>query len=311
MKPKLIVILGPTAVGKTALSVELAAAVDGEIISGDSMQFYKYMDIGTAKIRPQEMISKSGREIPHHLIDILEPDRAFSVADFQRAATDLVQEINARGRVPILAGGTGLYVSALVEGYTFGENDGEDPEYRREKQRQLESQGAESLLAELMAVDPIAAARISVGDGKRLIRALEVYHLTGKTITEQSRKNPPDWDITMIGLNRDREQLYDRINRRVLQMLADGFEAEVRHLLAMGYTRELKPMQGLGYKQMCMYLAGEVSYDEAVELIQRDTRRFAKRQLTWWRRKEDVHWFDLTAVQTPEEIIPQILQLCR
>lgn len=310
MKPKLIVIIGPTAVGKTALSVELAAAVDGEIISGDSMQFYKYMDIGTAKIRPEEMISESGKKIPHHLIDIIEPDRSFSVADFQRAAMELVVDINRRGKMPILAGGTGLYVSALVEGYTFGENDGESAEFRIAKQRQLESDGAESLLAELAAVDPEAAARIPAGDGKRLIRALEVYHLTGRTITEQSNKRPPDWDIVMIGLNRDRAQLYERINLRVLQMLADGFEDEVRNLLAMGYSRELKPMQGLGYKQLCMYLAGEISRDEATQLIQRDTRRFAKRQLTWWRRKDNVHWFDLTEVQSPTEIIPQILQLC-
>ncbi len=310
MRTKLIVIIGPTAVGKTALSVELAAAVDGEIISGDSMQFYKHMDIGTAKIRPQEMISESGKLIPHHLIDIIEPNQPFSVADFQKAATALVLDINRRGKTPVLAGGTGLYVSALVEGYTFVEAVGEDSEFRAAKQRQLETAGAASLLAELAAVDSEAAARIPAGDGKRLIRALEVYHLTGKTITEQSKKRPPDWDITLIGLNRDREQLYDRINRRVLQMLEDGFEDEVRKLLAMGYGSDLKPMQGLGYKQLCSYLAGEISRDEAISLIQRDTRRFAKRQLTWWRRKEGVHWFDLTNVRSAAEIIPQILQLC-
>lgn len=310
MKPKLIVILGPTAVGKTALSVELAAAVDGEIISGDSMQFYRYMDIGTAKIRPEEMVSRSGKLIPHHLIDIINPDEPFSVADFQKAATELVLDINKRGKTAILAGGTGLYVSALIDGYTFGKNDGEDPEFRRLKKQQLEAEGGEALLKELAAIDPEAAARISPSDGKRIIRALEVYHLSGKTITEQSAKQPPDWDIVLIGLTRERGQLYDRINQRVLIMLEDGFEEEVKNLLAMGYGRDLKPMQGLGYKQLCMYLAGEITYDEAVYLIQRDTRHFAKRQLTWWRRDCRVNWFDLTEVKEPAEIIPEILKLC-
>ena len=309
MKPKLIVILGPTAVGKTALSVELADAVNGEIISGDSMQFYCHMDIGTAKITPDEMISKSGKKIPHHMIDIINPDEPFSVADFQKKATELVLDINNRGKVPILAGGTGLYVSALIDGYTFSEDEGEDPGFRKEKQLQLENEGAESLLMELAKIDPEAASRISVSDGKRIIRALEVYHLTGKTITEQSSKNPPDWDITLIGLNRERSQLYDRINQRVLIMLEQGFEAEVKNLLAMGYGRDLKPMQGLGYKQLCMYLYDEISYDEAIYLIQRDTRHFAKRQLTWWRRKERVNWFDLTDTKDPCEIIPQIIDL--
>jgi tRNA dimethylallyltransferase len=310
LKPRLIVILGPTAVGKTELSVELAAALDGEIISGDSMQFYRYMDIGTAKIRPDEMTAAGGMTIPHHLIDIINPDEPYSVADFQRDASQLVAEINARGRIPILAGGTGLYVSALIHGYTFSKDEGEDPEFRSRKQAELAEKGGEVLLAELAAVDPQAAARMNPADGKRIIRALEVYHLTGKTITEQSRKNPPDWDITLIGLQREREQLYDRINKRVLKMLDAGFEAEVRGLLAMGYGRNLKPMQGLGYKQLCMYLAGEITLNEAVYLIQRDTRHFAKRQLTWWRRESGVNWFDLTDTQSAGEILPQILKIC-
>lgn len=309
MKPKLVVILGPTAVGKTALSIELADKTNGEIISGDSMQFYRYMNIGTAKITPEEAVAVSGNKIPHHMIDIVNPDEPFSVADFQRIATELVQEINSRGKTPILAGGTGLYVSALIEGYTFGKNDGENPEFRKQKQLQLATEGAEALFKELSEIDPQAADRISISDGKRIIRALEVYHLTGKTITEQSLKQPPDWDITLIGLNRERNNLYQRINQRVLVMLEQGFEEEVKKLIAMGYGRELKPMQGLGYKQLCMYLYGEITYDEAIYLIQRDTRHFAKRQLTWWRKKQNVNWFDLTEVKNPADIIPQIIEL--
>lgn len=311
MKPKLIVILGPTAVGKTALSVELAAALDGEIISGDSMQVYRYLDIGTAKIRPEEKIAANGKEIPHHLIDILNPDEPYTVADFQKAAATLVSEINERGKIPILAGGTGLYVSALIYGYTFSENEGEDTEFRRRKQREFREKGGAALLKELAAVDAVTAARTSPSDGKRIIRALEVYHLTGKPLSAKSEKNPPDWDIRLIGLTRERAQLYERINQRVLQMLADGLEEEVRGLLAAGWSPQLKPMRGLGYKQMCEYLMGNLHYEEMVELIQRDTRRFAKRQLTWWRREPDIHWFDLTKVTAVAEILPEILALCQ
>lgn len=311
LKPKLIVILGPTAVGKTELSVELASRLNGEIISGDSMQFYKYMDIGTAKIRPEEMKAKNGSVIPHHLIDFLTPDQPYSVADFQKDAQKLVLDINADGKIPVLAGGTGLYVSALVEGYTFIEHENSDYEFRRQKQAEYAEKGGEAMLAELAAVDPKAAAKIEPADSKKLIRALEVYHLTGKALSEQSAKNPPDWDITLIGLQREREQLYDRINRRVLQMMDAGFLREVQSLLAMGYGRELKPMQGLGYKQLCMYLDGEITYEEAITLIQRDTRRFAKRQLTWWRHKENINWFDLTDITDIEQILPEIIKVCQ
>jgi tRNA dimethylallyltransferase len=310
LKPKLIVILGPTAVGKTALSVELAAAVNGEIISGDSMQFYRYMDIGTAKIRPEEMIAQNGQVIKHHLIDILNPDQQYTVADFQRDAARLVIDINQRGKIPILAGGTGLYVSALIHGYTFSKDQGADPEFRRQMQKELRDKGGEFLLARLAEIDPQAAAKMKPADAKRIIRALEVYHLTGKTISEQSAKNPPDWDIVLIGLTRERQQLYDRINKRVLQMLEDGFLDEVKNLLAMGYDSQLKPMQGLGYKQLCSFLSGDISYEEAIYLIQRDTRHFAKRQLTWWRREPNINWFDLTDVSDISEIIPKILTLC-
>jgi len=309
-RKRLIVILGPTAVGKTAISVELAAALNGEIISGDSMQVYRRMDIGTAKILEYEKYAKDGTYIPHYLIDIKDPDEQYTVMDFQREATALVEEINDRGKMPIIAGGTGFYISALIDGYTFNADDGADDDFRKRKQQEYAEKGGYALHEELKAIDPEAAAKISPNDAKRLIRALEVFNQSGEKISE-SGKNPPDWDIILIGLNRDRAELYDRINKRVDYMLDKGFQGEVRGLLSAGYGHDLKPMQALGYKQLGAYISGECEREEAIEEIKTATRHFAKRQLTWWRKDERVRWLDLTGCDDPTERLPELLELCK
>jgi tRNA dimethylallyltransferase len=307
-KIPLLVLLGPTAVGKTALSVELAARLGGEIISGDSMQFYRYMDIGTAKIRPCEMLAASGQLIPHHLLDIVNPDQTYTVADFQRDAAAKIREIAERGKLPMLVGGTGLYVQALADGYDLAETASADEELRARLKQDYQALGGEQMHARLSAVDPVAAARISPNDAKRLLRALEVYELTGQPISTLGRAADSPYNVLFLGLNREREQLYRRIEQRVDIMLADGLEAECVYLLQAGFGADCKPMRGLGYRQMCQYLQGEIDYDEAVRLVKRDTRRFAKRQLTWWRRDERVHWFR-PDLQPPEKILAEMAAL--
>jgi tRNA dimethylallyltransferase len=307
-KIPLLILLGPTAVGKTALSVELAACLNGEIISGDSMQFYRYMDIGTAKIRPCEMVSASGQLIPQHLLDIVNPDEPYTVADFQRAAAAKIRDIAGRGRLPMLVGGTGLYVQALADGYDLDEAASADEELRSRLKRDYQEVGGEKMLERLAEIDPTAAKRISPNDEKRLVRALEVYELTGQPISEIGRAADSPYNVLFLGLNREREELYRRIEQRVDIMLADGLEAECVYLLNAGFTADCKPMRGLGYRQMCQYLQGEIDYDEAVRLIKRDTRRFAKRQLTWWRRDERVHWFR-PDLQQAEEILAEMTAL--
>lgn len=289
-KQPLVVVLGPTAVGKTAFSVELAAALNAEIISGDSMQFYRYMDIGTAKITPGEMLSRSGRLIRHHMIDICDPDEPMSVADFQAAARQQIAEIAARGHLPMVVGGTGLYLQALVDGYELGAVPGGNAAIRDRLHAEYHRLGAAALHQRLAAADPVSAARISPNDEKRLTRALEVLEATGKPISEQGRAAESPYDVLLIGLIRERDEIYRRIEQRVDIMLEQGLVDEVKRLLAMGFGADLKPMQGLGYRQLCRYLAGDITYAEAVELIKRDTRHFAKRQLTWWRRDGRICW---------------------
>ena len=289
-KPPLVVLLGPTAVGKTALSVELAAALDAEIISADSMQFYRHMDIGTAKIRPEEMRSADGCIIRHHLLDVVNPDQLYTVADFQRDAAQCIGEITARGRLPLLVGGSMLYIQALTDGYEFGEAAGVDTALRDRLRREYDTLGGDALHRRLAVAAPETAAKIAPQDAKRLIRALEVIELTGRPPAAASAAELP-YNAVLLGLNRERQQLYDRIEQRVDIMLADGLQAETERLMDMGFGPDLKPMQGLGYRQMCQYLYGELTYDEAVRLIKRDTRHFAKRQLTWWRRDERIKWF--------------------
>lgn len=312
-KQPLIVILGPTAVGKTAFSVELAARLNAEIISGDSMQFYRYMNIGTAKIRPAEMLSSEGKLVPHHMLDIADPDEPMSVADFQAMAKAQLADIAARGHLPMVVGGTGLYISALVDDYNLSEVTGADEEIRNRLHSEYHTLGREVLHQRLCEVDPKSAAHISANDEKRLVRALEVFEATGRPISEQGRASESPYDLLMIGLIRDREEIYRRIEMRVDIMLADGLVAEVQRLLEMGFTADCKPMQGLGYRQICEYLRGELAYDEAVELIKRDTRRFAKRQLTWWRRDERILWqrADVTTEEMLANILPRVQQMIK
>lgn len=307
-KQPLVVILGPTAVGKTAFSVELAKRLNSEIISGDSMQFYRYMDIGTAKIRPQEMVTEDGHIIPHHLIDICDPDQPMSVADFKTMAQEKITEIAARGRLPMVVGGTGLYLNALMYGYQLDSVAEANEELRESLHREYRELGREVLHARLCTVDPKAAAQISPNDEKRLVRALEFFETNGQAISEQGRAKELPYDLVAVGLIREREELYRRIEMRVDMMMSDGFLAEVERLLEMGFSAELKPMQGLGYRQLCDYLAGNCSLEEAVGLIKRDTRRFAKRQLTWWRRDENINW--LAADMPQPQLIDKVMAMC-
>lgn len=307
LKPPLIVLLGPTAVGKTALSIELAARLDAEIISGDSMQFYRWLDVGAAKIRPAEMLSANGRLIRHHLIDICSPDEPYSVADFQKQAGLLINDIYQRGHLPMLVGGTALYIQALADNYRLAEAAPTDEKLRLSLREAYRRQGAAALHQRLAQVDPVAAAKISPNDEKRLVRALEVWQLCGRPISAQSKADAPAYDLLLLGLRREREQLYRRIDLRVEQMLAAGLIAETKRLLAAGVSPEAKPMQGLGYRQAVWYLEGLVNLAEAERLIKRDTRHFAKRQLTWWRRDERIHWFDLASDNQLENIL-QLIQ---
>lgn len=286
-KKPLIVLTGPTAVGKTKLSIALAKAVDGEIISADSMQVYKYMDIGSAKIMPEEM-----QGVPHHLVDVLLPEEEFHVARFQEMAKAAMKEIYERGKVPILVGGTGFYIQAVVKDIDFTETE-TDTSYRDELEVFAKEHGAEALHEKLKDVDPAAAGEIHANNVKRTIRALEFFHQTGTRISEhnqeQKEKETP-YRTSYFVLNDERSRLYERIDKRVDQMLEAGLLDEVKMLKARGYTKDMVSMQGLGYKEILDYLDGNCSLEEAVYILKRDTRHFAKRQLTWFRREKDVIW---------------------
>lgn len=286
-KKPLIVLTGPTAVGKTKLSIALAKAVDGEIISADSMQVYKYMDIGSAKIMPEEM-----QGVPHHLVDVLLPEEEFHVARFQEMAKAAMKEIYGRGKVPILVGGTGFYIQAVVKDIDFTETE-TDTSYRDELELFAKEHGAEALHERLKEVDPAAAGEIHANNVKRTIRALEFFHQTGTRISEhnqeQKEKETP-YRTSYFVLNDERSRLYERIDKRVDQMLKAGLMDEVKMLKARGYTKDMVSMQGLGYKEILDYLDGNCSLEEAVYILKRDTRHFAKRQLTWFRREKDVIW---------------------
>lgn len=292
----LIILTGPTAVGKTALSISLAKAVDGEIISADSVQVYRHMDIGSAKITGEEM-----QDVPHHLIDVLDPREDFNVVRFQKMCKEAMEEIYRRGRVPILVGGTGFYIQAVLRDIDFTEEE-EDSGYRKELADFAAEYGAEALHNRLCEVDGPSAEAIPPGNVKRVIRALEYYHLTGERISEHNereRSREDAYNACYFVLNDDRDRLYERIEKRVDQMLEEGLVAEVEQLREMGCRRGQTAMQALGYKEILKYLEGECSLEEAVYLIKRDTRHFAKRQLTWFRREKDVIWLDRT--KFPEE----------
>ena len=289
MKP-LIILTGPTAVGKTALSIRLAKAIGGEIISADSMQVYRGMDIGSAKITKEEMMG-----VPHHLIDVLEPSEEFNVTVFQTMAKAAVEEIYSRGHIPIVAGGTGFYIQALLNDIDFTET-GEDPSIRRELERIAKEKGAQYLHDLLLTVDPESAKQIHANNVKRVIRAIEFYRQTGERISEHNkreREKKSPYDFLYFVVNTDRDLLYQRIDKRVDDMVEQGLVDEVKKLKDSGCTKDMVSMQGLGYKEILDYLQGEYSLEEALYLLKRDTRHFAKRQITWFKREKDVRWLNL------------------
>ena len=285
---KILVIVGPTASGKTRMAVELAKAHNGEVVSADSMQIYRRMDIGTAKPTAEEMDG-----IPHHMIDVADPEEDFSVARYVELASACVDDILARGKLPIVAGGTGLYVDSLLSGRTFAAFSPESA-LRKELEEKLAERGGEAMLEELSRVDPEAAARLHPNDHKRIVRALEVYRSTGKTISEHNRETralPPRYEALTIGLNfQDRADLWARIDARVDQMAADGLEREVRELLSSGLSPRCTAMQAIGYKEFVAAVEGDMTWREAEELVKLRSRQYAKRQLTWFRRNPEVHW---------------------
>ncbi len=305
MKKPLIILTGPTAVGKTELSLALAEAVTGSVISADSMQVYRGMDIGSAKIRPDEM-----RGIPHYLIDVLEPEEEFNVVQFQKLAKEAMDEIYAAGRIPIVVGGTGFYIQALVYDIDFTEQD-EDTALRARYERIAAEQGAHVLHEMLSVVDPDSAEAIHENNVKRTIRALEYFEKSGQPISEHNaseRAKESPYDFRYFVLTDDRDEIYRRIDARVDGMLAAGLVGEVRSLKEKGCRRGMTSMQGLGYKELIDYLDGIVSYDEAVRLIKRNTRHFAKRQLTWFRRERDVIWVDKSSFINEDAILTFILE---
>ncbi len=302
-KKPLIILTGPTAVGKTELSLKLAEAVNGEIISADSMQVYRRMDIGTAKIKPEEM-----RGIPHHLIDVLDPREDFDVVAFKAMAKEALADIYSRGKIPIVAGGTGFYIQALLYDIDFQETRVSD--YRKELTDYYEQNGAHALHERLRDIDPESYAAIHENNVKRTIRALEFYHDTGYPISrhnEEQKNRLSPYHFAYFVLNDDRALLYERIEKRVDHMLEEGLVKEVEGLLAYGCRTDMVSMQGLGYKEIIAYLNGECSLEEAVYILKRDTRHFAKRQLTWFRRERDVTWVQKNAFSSEEEILEFML----
>ena len=302
----MVILTGPTAVGKSALSIALAKALDTGIISADSMQVYKHMDIGSAKITPEEM-----QGVPHALIDVYEPDEPFHVVQFQHDAKAAMEQFWDKGKLPLVVGGTGFYIQALLYDVDFSEEDA-DLKLRQKYAQLAQSEGAEALHAQLAQVDPQAAGQIHANNIKRVIRALEFYEKTGTPISahnaaERAKQSP--YGFAYFVLTDCREQLYERIDARVDAMMEQGLLDEVKKLRDMGYTRDLVSMQGLGYKELLAYLDGECSLDEAVYMIKRDTRHFAKRQLTWFRRERDVIWVDKPAFDYDEDkILSYMLQ---
>ncbi len=281
----LLIILGPTATGKTQVAVEVAAGLGGEIVSADSMQVYRELDIGTAKPTAEER-----RRVPHHLVDVVDPGEAFNVARFQQMALKAIRDIHRRGRLPLLVGGTGLYIRALAEGFVVGQAP-PDWDYRRRLEKVAARRGTDHLHRCLSQVDPEAAREINQADLKRVIRALEVFRQTGTPKTQLEHRNPPtDLDLLKVGLDRPREELYRRIDIRVERMIESGWIEEVRRLLNRGLEDWVASSQALGYRHLAAYVRGHRGLEETIRLIKRDTRRFAKRQLTWFRRERGVIW---------------------
>lgn len=304
-KLPLVILTGPTAVGKTALSVRLAKALNGEIISADSMQVYRQMDIGSAKVTQAEM-----EGVRHHLIDVLEPEEEFNVVLFQKLAKEAILDITARGRLPILAGGTGFYIQSVLYDINFTDTS-EDTTYRQNLEQLAAKEGPLKLHALLQKADPLAAGQIHPNNIKRVIRALEYHAQTGEQISahnETQRQKEAAYNSRYFVLTDDRARLYQRIDKRVDQMLAQGLLEEVRGLKDRGLTKEMVSMQGLGYKEILSYLDGETDLERALYLIKRDTRHFAKRQLTWFKREKDVIWVDRQQFSTEADILKFLIE---
>ncbi len=308
-RPEIIILLGPTAVGKTAVSIPLARALDAEIISADSRQVYIGLDIGTAK----PVISERAG-IAHHMIDIVHPQVDFTVADFQRLANDVLEDLHNRGKRALIVGGTGLYIRALVDRPSY-QDQPPVPELRREILEEMADRGSRALYDELQAVDPEAAGKIHPNNIPRLVRALEVVRASGRRFSDgkkrdreaQRAESPYRWRL--IGLNTNRDRLYERINQRVLKMIHSGWVDEVKSLLESGCCGEEKPLKGLGYREIVAFLTGKQSLDSAIELTKRDTRRFAKRQMTYFRRLSGITWIDLESGTDPAALAEQILDM--
>lgn len=310
-KKPLLILTGPTAVGKTALSIQLAKAVGGEIVSADSMQVYRHMDIGSAKVTEEEM-----EGIPHYLIDVLDPQDDFNVATFQTLARQAMDEIYSHGNIPIITGGTGFYIQALLYDIDFKENNEKNPIRKELEQlaKELGDKAPGALYEKLSHIDPEAARQIHANNIKRVIRAIEYFEQTGEKISEHNeemhQKESP-YNFLYYVLTRDRKTLYERIDKRVDIMIANGLVKEIEELKAMGCHRGQTSMQGLGYKEILDYLDGSCTLDEAVYILKRDTRHFAKRQLTWFRRERDVRWLDLDRYQgNTDLILKDILKDC-
>ena len=302
MSKKIVVICGPTASGKTALSIGLAKAFDGEVVSADSMQIYRRMDIGTAKPTREEMDG-----VPHHMLDVAEPGEAYSVSRYVEEATACVEDILARGKLPIVCGGTGLYIDGLIRGTDY-QPAGTDNGIREQLEGEWETQGAEKMMARLAAADPDSAARLHLSDKRRILRALEVYLATGETITVHNARTkaiPPRYEAVMIGLNTEpRQILYDRIDRRVGGMLEQGLLQEVQSLLEDGLL-EGTAAQAIGYKELMAYFQGEMTLETAADLIRQKSRNYAKRQLTWFRRDERVKWIVYNAPEAAQAVLQE------
>lgn len=301
-KTPIIILTGPTAVGKTELSIKLAKSLNAEIISADSMQIYEYMDIGSAKVTKDEM-----NGVPHYLIDEVKPDFSFSVSEFQERANKYIKEITEKGKNVLVTGGTGLYLNSLIYNMDFAKSDANN-ELRESLRLELEEHGIDYMHEKLRALDIDSANRIHKNNTKRVIRALEVC-LSGEKMNDFSNdlKFNEKYNPIIIVLNRERQHLYQRINKRVDIMMEGGLVEEVKKLLSLGYTKDMISMQGIGYKEIIKYLDDEYSFDEAVEIIKRDSRRYAKRQLTWFRRYDNAKWFNLDEYSDKEILEKEII----
>ena len=299
---KVIIIVGPTAVGKTNLSIKLAKKLKAEVISGDSMQVYKGMNIGTGKVTEKEM-----EYVPHHMLDILNPDEPFSVADYQKQVQKKISDLNKQDITPLLVGGSGLYIQAVLYDYVFSDQK-RDETLTKQLEARLETEGNLALYEELQQVDPVQAKHIHPNNKRRLIRALEVYQATGKTLSErQAEQNKTStYDYYIIGLKMDREALYDQINQRVDTMVQNELVEEVKHLYERGYEHT-QAMKAIGYKELIPYIKGETDLNTAVELLKRNSRRYAKRQYTWFKNQMNIHWYDVTNAKY-DKIVDSILK---